>query len=64
MAVEESDQEAITEVEAEIQTLLTELDKLEFRRMFSGEMDEKQRLLGYSVWIGRHRSTRLGRNAP
>ena len=45
MAVEESDQEAITEVEAEIQTLLTELDKLEFRRMFSGEMDENNAYL-------------------
>lgn len=40
MAVEEDDEEAVAEVESELATLQKELEVLEFRRMFSGEMDE------------------------
>lgn len=39
MAVEEDDQDSVAEVEAEIEGLNEHLAKLEFRRMFSGEMD-------------------------
>lgn len=39
MAVEEDDADSVAEVEVEIETLNEHLAKLEFRRMFSGEMD-------------------------
>ncbi len=39
MAVEENDEEGIADVEAEVAELETQLGILEFRRMFSGEMD-------------------------
>lgn len=39
LAVEEDDQETVTEVEAEVSALGKKLDDLEFRRMFSGEAD-------------------------
>ena len=39
MAVEEDDADTVSEVEAEIASLEAQLAKLEFRRMFSGEMD-------------------------
>lgn len=39
MAVEENDEASLADVETEIQSLDAELSKLEFRRMFSGEMD-------------------------
>ena len=39
MAVEEQDAETVEEVEAELSELDDQLQKLEFRRMFSGEMD-------------------------
>jgi peptide chain release factor 2 len=39
MAVEEDDADTVSEVESEIASLETQLAKLEFRRMFSGEMD-------------------------
>jgi len=39
MAVEEEDQDSVAEVESEIEGLNKHLAKLEFRRMFSGEMD-------------------------
>jgi len=39
MAVEEDDADTVAEVEAEIASLEAQLAKLEFRRMFSGEMD-------------------------
>ncbi len=39
MAVEEDDEGAVADVVAELDGLETELAKLEFRRMFSGEMD-------------------------
>lgn len=40
MAVEESDGETVAEVESEIDSLQSQLETLEFRRMFSGEMDQ------------------------
>lgn len=39
MAVEENDESAVGDVEAEVARLREILEKLEFRRMFSGEMD-------------------------
>lgn len=39
MAVEENDEEGIVDIEAEVQELDKQLAVLEFRRMFSGEMD-------------------------
>jgi len=40
MAVEENDEDGVAEVEAELDELKGQLEKLEFRRMFSGETDE------------------------
>ena len=40
MAVEEDDEDAVDEVKSELDDLQSELEVLEFRRMFSGEMDE------------------------
>jgi peptide chain release factor 2 len=40
MVVEEGDEESLSEVECEIATMESQLATLEFRRMFSGEMDE------------------------
>jgi len=39
MAVEENDADTVADVEADIAALDAQLAKLEFRRMFSGEMD-------------------------
>jgi peptide chain release factor 2 len=39
MAAAEDDEEAVTEIEMEISGLVRSLEQLEFRRMFSGEMD-------------------------
>lgn len=39
MAVAEDDEESVAEVESELDELQALLEKLEFRRMFSGEMD-------------------------
>lgn len=40
LAVEESDEETLESVRADVASLAADLEKLEFRRMFSGEMDE------------------------
>ena len=40
MAVEENDEDSVAEVESELAELQLQLEKLEFRRMFSGELDE------------------------
>ncbi len=40
MAVEEDDEESVAEVESELTDLQKQLEVLEFRRMFSGELDE------------------------
>ncbi|BFM07674.1 peptide chain release factor 2 [Halioxenophilus aromaticivorans] len=45
MAVEENDEELLPEVQSEIDGLEQQLAKLEFRRMFSGEMDENNAFL-------------------
>lgn len=45
MAVEEDDQDLLEEVQAEIDGLEQKLAKLEFRRMFSGEMDPNNAFL-------------------
>jgi peptide chain release factor 2 len=45
MAVEEDDQDSVDEVIAELNGLQAHLEKLEFRRMFSGEMDENNAYL-------------------
>ena len=39
MVVEEGDESSLSDVQDEIDTLITDLSKLEFRRMFSGETD-------------------------
>ncbi|TGN41033.1 peptide chain release factor 2 [Marinobacter confluentis] len=39
MAAEEEDEGTVAEIEADLEGLDNELEKLEFRRMFSGEMD-------------------------
>ena len=39
MAVEENDEAAVNDVATEVERLREILEKLEFRRMFSGEMD-------------------------
>ena len=45
MAVEENDEDTVADVEAEMDALETQLAKLEFRRMFSGAMDENSAFL-------------------
>ena len=45
MAVAEGDADTIAEVEAELQVLTGKLETLEFRRMFSGEMDANNAFL-------------------
>ncbi|WP_101757449.1 peptide chain release factor 2 [Oceanicoccus sp. KOV_DT_Chl] len=45
MAFEEDDADTVAEVEAELETLDQHLAKLEFRRMFSGEMDPNNAFL-------------------
>ena len=40
MAVEEGDEGAVEDIQAELDRLQAELEVLEFRRMFSGELDE------------------------
>jgi peptide chain release factor 2 len=45
MAVEDNDSDTVSEVETEIHNLESQLATLEFRRMFSGEMDENSAFL-------------------
>ena len=45
MAVDEEDADSVAEVESELGSLNDHLAKLEFRRMFSGEMDENNAFL-------------------
>ncbi len=45
MAVEENDEGTVEEVQSELDDLKAQLEKLEFRRMFSGEMDESNAYL-------------------
>lgn len=52
MAIEENDEDTVQEVSAEIETLDAQLAKLEFRRMFSGEMDENNAFLDIQAGSG------------
>lgn len=52
MAVEEDDHDSVEEVEAELAKLDAQLAKLEFRRMFSGEMDENNAYLDIQAGSG------------
>ena len=52
MAVEENDEEAVEEVRAEVARLAEVLGKLEFRRMFSGEMDANNAYLDIQAGSG------------
>ena len=45
LAVEEQDEDTVSEVESELDALGARLDTLEFRRMFSGEMDANNAFL-------------------
>ena len=45
MAASEDDEETVAEIEGEIGTLIQMLEQLEFRRMFSGEMDANNAFL-------------------
>ncbi|WP_417517143.1 peptide chain release factor 2 [Marinobacter sp.] len=52
MAVEEDDADTVTEIESDLSTLDAELEKLEFRRMFSGEMDANSAYLEIQAGSG------------
>jgi peptide chain release factor 2 len=45
LAVEEDDADTVTDIESDLSELDNELEKLEFRRMFSGEMDSNNAYL-------------------
>ncbi|MCZ7176178.1 PCRF domain-containing protein, partial [Salmonella enterica] len=52
MAAEEEDQGAVDDVAAEVERLREALEKLEFRRMFSGEMDANNAYLDIQAGSG------------
>ncbi len=52
MAVEEDDADTVTEVEAELADLTALLEQLEFRRMFSGELDPNNAYLDIQAGSG------------
>ncbi len=52
MAVEEDDQDTVEEVRSELARLAEDLGKLEFRRMFSGEMDPNNAYLDIQAGSG------------
>jgi len=52
LAVEEDDEDTVTEVEAEVEGLLGRLAQLEFRRMFSGEADGNNAFLDIQAGSG------------
>lgn len=52
MALEESDDGTMSELEADLQQLQARLETLEFRRMFSGEMDENNAFLDIQAGSG------------
>lgn len=52
LSVEEDDADSVTEIENEVKQLNVSLEKLEFRRMFSGEMDENNAYLDIQAGSG------------
>ncbi|HWR80299.1 MAG TPA: peptide chain release factor 2 [Pseudomonas sp.] len=52
MAVEENDEGAVADICTELDRLCTILEKLEFRRMFSGEMDQNNAYLDIQAGSG------------
>lgn len=52
MAAAEDDEETVAEIESEIAALQGQLEKLEFRRMFSGEMDPNNAFLDIQAGSG------------
>lgn len=52
MAVADNDEEAVSEVEPDIQRLIKQLEQLEFHRMFSGEMDGNAAFLDIQAGSG------------
>ena len=52
IAAEEDDQETLDAVESDLQALDADIAKLEFRRMFSGEMDEANAFLDIQAGSG------------
>ncbi|KPQ28839.1 MAG: peptide chain release factor 2 [Marinobacter excellens HL-55] len=52
MAVEEDDEGTVAEIVADLESLDKELEKLEFRRMFSGEMDPNNAYLDIQAGSG------------
>ena len=52
MAVEENDEGAVADVTSELQRMQTRLEALEFRRMFSGEMDPNNAYLDIQAGSG------------
>ena len=52
MAVEEDDEGAVADVVSEVERLRDILEKLEFRRMFSGEMDPNNAYLDIQAGSG------------
>jgi peptide chain release factor 2 len=52
VAAEEGDQETLDSIESDLDTLETEIAGLEFRRMFSGEMDESSAFLDIQAGSG------------
>ena len=60
--MEADDEETFNEAVAELDQLMSKLDQLEFRRMFSGEYDSAD-CYGYPGRFRRHRSAGLGQHA-
>lgn len=52
MSVEENDEEAVADIEAEVEVMQVKLADLEFRRMFAGEMDENNAYLDIQAGSG------------
>ena len=52
MAAEEDDADAVADIESEIASLQQQLEQLEFRRMFSGEMDGNNAFLDIQAGSG------------
>ena len=63
MSVEEQDEDGVESVVEELDQLSEKLELLEFRRMFSGEMDPNNALPGYPGRLRRYRGPGLGQHA-